>query len=342
MKMAYGRQSNFELLRIIAMLMILVLHAGTHGIQKYVNVSEHFTDYNEIIYYILRSLSIVAVSVYVIIGAYFLSSSAAKPKKLLKMFLETSLFSVAIYLLIVLFGYVDFDSSTFLKKVFATLCGEYWFVTIYFVLLIFSPYLNKLMDAISKKEHLSLVAIMFTLFCLWQFFHNYNLIGVSNGYGLIYFIFLYILGGYIKKYGFILKDFSTKTYLAVYFLFALINVWLVHESVLKNESVWKWFAYNSPIVLLMTYCVFQTFKNIEIRLRIINLISRYVFGIYLIHEHPTFRPILWGQFGIVENILGYDSKMVMVSFVLYCLIIFIICWVGSFILTSIFKFFFKI
>lgn len=333
------RESNFELLRIISMFMIVLLHMGTHGLSSYVNIPTFLAGKNGYLYDFIRSLSIVAVNLYILISGYFLSKSAFKLKKSLYIFGETGFFSALLYIICSWLGYTHFTSGSFFHFFFSVFLGDYWFVTVYFVLYCLSPYLNKLIDNLNKPEHLKLLLLLFLLTSVWQFFYPIINFGVVDGYGLISFLFLYILAAYIRKYHFILRDFNKNIYFILYLVLAVCNIFLVYKFSDRADML---FGYNSPVVLLMSYFLFQYFHHIKIKSKVINFVSKYVFGIYLIHEQPIVSQILWKKLRIIENILSTQKYFIMAKFVYFSIIVFISCWIGSLVLTAIFHFIFEI
>lgn len=331
------RDSNFELLRIISMFMIVILHIGTHGISKYVDVPSFLSSFNEGLYYFIRSLAIIAVSLYVLVSGYFLTNSIFKLKKLVHLFLEVSFFSTMIYLVNVLVGNTVFNIAIFVKSLFSVFTGEYWFVTVYFAMYALSPFINKLIGGIDKKEHARLILIGFLICNVWQFIYPNTLVGVSDGYGLVYFLFLYILAAYIRMYDFLIKDLHRNIYLLMFFFVALINSLLIYRFGLMDQL----YSYNSPLVLIMAYSLFQYFKKLKIQSPNINFASKYVFGIYLIHEQSTVRPLLWRKLGIIEDIIATNDQLIIFKMIGYCLIIFASCWGISFIIGTIYHAFYQ-
>lgn len=332
------RDSNFELLRILSMFMIINLHIGTHGIENYIDVSEFQSAFNEVLYYFIRSLTIIAVTLYVLISGYFLSKSKFKSTKLISLCLETSFFSIVIYLLNVVMGYIDLSIVALIKSIFSVFIGEYWFVTVYVVLYAISPFLNKLIDNMNKKEHTYLLIISFFISCVWQFIYPHQSIGVVAGYGLIYFIFIYFLAAYVRNYDFLIKDFNKNIYILFYFLLAITNGLVIYITEIAFGDIDRLYQYNSPIVLIISYCLFMYFKQLKIKSSKINFVSKYVFGIYLVHEQSTFKRVLWNEFEIVENITSATGIIFIAKMIGYSLIIFLCCWLASFIITSIYNF----
>lgn len=331
------RESNFELLRIVSMFMIMILHIGTHGIQKYIDTST-LSSFNEMLYHFLRSLSIIAVNIYVLISAYFLSQSTFKLKKLVLLFVETSFFFTLIFAITSIFGYPDFNMTSLKESLFAVIFGKYWFVTAYFVLFALSPYLNKLLNTLSKKEHLNLIVITTLICCAWQFYYANSSIGIGKGYGVPFFIYLYIVGAYIRNYQFILKDLNKNLYLISYLVLAIVNTMIVMSAANTEGDIGRWYNYNSPIVLIMSYALFQYFRKIHIKSTVINSISKYVFGIYLLHEHTNMRSFLWIDSGVVEKITNLNNYMFIIYTLGYSIIVFISCWIGSYIISKVFSF----
>jgi len=332
------RDSNFELLRIITMFMIVILHIGSHGIQKQLNVTTEISELSEIVYYFIRSLSIVAVNLYVLISAYFLiNNKAVNFKKVSRLFMETSFFCTVVYLTLLALDLATFDLTALKESIIAIIYGEYWFVTVYFVLFIFSPYINKVLDVLGEKEHKKLIVILFFICCVWQFFYNNALLGVSNGYGITYFVFLYVVGNYVRKYHKLFGEIKPKIYLGGYLLLGVINSFLIYRESMIQGDINKWLDYCSPIVFLMSYFLFQYFKSLKIKSIKINTISAAVFGIYLVHEQPFMRHYLWNNSGIISEIIAVDGIYFIVYMLLYCVALFICFWIISFLIGKVFN-----
>lgn len=329
------RDSNFEMLRILAIFLIVILHIGTHGIQNYGDVPELMTTTNAWLYYFIRALAVVAVNSYVLISGYFLSTSSFKGKKLVHMFLETSFFSVVIYATSVLFGYSEWLWPDFLRSVFSIFTNEYWFITVYFALYAIFPFLNRLMDHLTKKEHGQLLLVSFLLLSVWSLIFMNDPLKVNHGLSLVHFIFLYFLGGYIRKYDYIWKDFNRWGYLALYVLGGLILS--VAFLVFGVGTVGIIYYNNSPFVIVMSYCLFQFFRKTPFKSLAVNNSAQYVLGIYFLHEHPVTRDLIWNELGLIENILSAPDYLVIPTMLGTVFILFVVLWGISFILTQFFK-----
>ena len=88
------RQVNIELLRVIAMFMVVVLHCNAFG--ENMRNTEPLT-LNWLGIWFLEKISIVAVNCYVLISGYFLITSEFKYRKLFSIWFQVLFYSICIY-----------------------------------------------------------------------------------------------------------------------------------------------------------------------------------------------------------------------------------------------------
>lgn len=329
------RESNFESLRILAMALIVVWHLGLYGLENQINVSD-LENFNQFLYYLIKSFSAIAVNLYVMISGYFLCKSSFKWRKVIRLIFETFTFSILIYLTLIISGLEPLTISSLIKTSIPIFFNLYWFVTVYLVLFILSPYLNIIINNIVKKQHFILLIILFVIDCIWQFIYGNSTLGIDNGFGLFHFVFLYIFAAFIRNYGFVIRDFNKYFYLFCYIILALLNA--TANYVVSENVVDRLYSYNYPLIVLMAYSLFMYFKQFTIRSNIINTFSKSVFGIYLIHEHPMIRQFLWNELGITETISNDTKQLFFIKIIGFSISIFLVCWLISFIISSIFNF----
>ena len=183
------------------MLMIVVLHI----VKSHIEV----IGYSDWISWTVRSFCICAVDVFVLISGYF--GIHFKLSRLVSLDLQTLFYSITSLLFLFVIGYHEasvFDFHAFIPII----TKRYWFVTCYAVLYLLSPFINNVFTLLSKDQLKSILIVSFILFVLWPTF-NYlvlaNQLITDNGYGIVNFIFLYLLGRYIHEYGFL--SISQKT-----------------------------------------------------------------------------------------------------------------------------------
>lgn len=135
----------------------------------------------------------------------------------------------------------------------------YWFMTSYVMILIISPFINKGVKSLDRKNFKSLLCIMTILevMPIITFVPN----GGSNFFGLLY---VYMLGRYFRRYN--LKISSSWSIL--YFLLCLMLLWFVIYGVANlnepnNKIAFRILSYNNPLIIIMSIMLFYTCINLR-------------------------------------------------------------------------------
>jgi Uncharacterized protein conserved in bacteria len=307
------RKSNFELLRIICMLLIIAFHYCTYGNEG--TIFKLDISINQIIAIIFGSWGLLGVDCFIFISAYFLiDSSKFSSKKLIKIILQTLFYSICIELLLYLSGVIQFSIKGLIKSVFSPFLVMYWFITAYCMLYVIFPFLNKIIRSMHSKYLLKFLII------LTLFIPIYKTIEKSAPIGdFIFVIYLYLLMGYLKqnpqnwfelhaKIGFLITTVCTILFnIIISFFGTLLNL-----GILQNYAS-QFIGRYSPIMVLNAIFLFYIFQHMKIKSsKLINTIASTTLGIYLFHENPMFRTILWD--GILKINRVYYLPMFIVYF----------------------------
>ena len=131
-----GRQANFELLRIIAMFMVVILHWNTNS-GLLLDVGSPVTGAG-VWSLVTESVCIVAVNVYVLISGYFLSSCTFSFRRVAQVLVQTLFYTVLIPPVLALVGVLSWSEVLnpyhIWNSIFPVQSGHYWFVSAYVVL----------------------------------------------------------------------------------------------------------------------------------------------------------------------------------------------------------------
>ena len=345
-EMIKSRQRNLsvDILKILSMLMVIVLHTKTYGLN---GVSlEPSTG----IYWIVSALhifSLVAVNCFVLISGYYNSSSATQPKKLLKLWLQVEFFSVGIYLIQIAIpnNGIEFGFGEFLINCLPIMSNQYWFFTCYIVLMIAAPYLNRFLDTLEQKDFKKLLVILLSLFVLVP---TLNIFGdsfdTSNGYSAVWFIVLYIVAAYLRRYPLPKKPyglFYICISIASVFAYGILD-YLNKFLPLFGQARDVLHRYNSATVFLASVCLFLFFINLSVtskdgKGRLISNISAVSFSVYLLHDHPYIRELLWDKtVKLSETVNSIPSYLLRLLISVLCFFIAgaVIGWIISFIINS--------
>ena len=345
-KISRTRNIAIDLLRILAMLMIVIWHSSNHGgLDK---LSTTLNGYNLYIHY-LQALTAVSVNVYVLISGYFLCTQNFRPSRILKLAIEVWVYSYGILLFCSLTHIVDLNLGDILKSVLPISYRLNWFVTSYIGLCIVAPFLNKFINALSQKQHLVLIGVLLATTSVYHDILPMSFaMDVYDGKRLSWFIVLYIVASYIRKYVDTKKPMRIKPF-AVYLMTTalLFFVWIAIywgsqyigiSDDIKDYGCKYYYSYSSIFVFMSAVSLFLTFLHIDISsekiARIVMCIAPLTLGVYLIHDNYILRPAIW-------NMLDLNPEITIPQFVLNScvpIVVFCGCLLIDFIRQSVFKY----
>lgn len=177
------RQSNFELMRILSMIFIIISHILVHG-----KVLDNTTGVLHLLFTLVMSFILVHVNSFVLLVGYFNYDKDFSWKKFLKSFNQAWFYQIVIVLVIFFTGY-DAISKIDLIKNLSPFFNAYWYVVCYLCLYLLSPFLNRLISNMNQKEHKRLIVLLLFLFSFIPFVTNQESI-TNSGLTLINFIIL--------------------------------------------------------------------------------------------------------------------------------------------------------
>lgn len=298
--MAKERSSNFELLRIVSMIMIVFYHYAFLS-----NFNFVFLETTPINYAFLNFLELfgkVGVDIFVLISGYFLiKKDSVKISKLVKLWLQILFFSVLSYALFS-FNIIEsenFENSVilFLERIMPLSHENWWFASTYFLLYLFSPFLNKFLKSMSHRQYFVFLLLAFLVGSVVAALTNNEIEGMR----LFPLLFVYSIGGYIGLY-LDEKRFNQKKLWLILIITIVLNILivLIFHSKAKSDTViqgYFWFMVGSetfPLTLVIAVCLFLIFKGLKIgNKKIINVIASASFGVYLIHDDSFLKIFIW-------------------------------------------------
>ncbi len=309
------RESNVELLRIVLMLLIIAGH-----ITEY---SGKLGDWGTPEYYITnitRCVSVFSVNTFIIISGYF--GIRLNVIKLSKIEARVLFYTWIPFVAAILSGIRNIDIIKDIQLIFPLLTKKYWFITIYFVLCILSPFINRFIKILSKRQLQVLLIAGFVIFyaiATFSFAINAPQIVMDAGYGIVNFIYLYILGYYLKNY--FEDNHSFLFYLVLFFLTALLLFAANYGmTVILGFNFDAFICYNTVFVLAGAVFLFLAFKNLNIgEVKIINTISKKALIVYILHMNPSLSSWMFKDLLCVDKTdgIGLIIMIIVLPFVIY-------------------------
>ncbi len=327
------RNSNLELLRILAMLMIICSHVYCHCILDQLNGAWHSDLYCNPAFY--KSLGILAImaptgtignTIFILISGYFMASKEPSSINLTKIGQKLLLqLGFATTALVITSTIVINWANTSLINVnlnsymtFFSFNSMSWFVGYYFIVILLGKlFLNSKLDKLEKEKYLMLLV---TFFAIIQFSWSAGLLAnlISGLDTVITGLFLYSLGGYIRKFNpfekvrlWILFALIILTNIVVYINYYLgtiksINNFNPDDGNLFMQSI-PGYGNNNIVTLILGITIFEIFRRIpSFSCKIINFISAATFMVYLMHDNEFFYS-LWKTEDWLP--LLYDDKL---------------------------------
>lgn len=319
--MTTKRNINIELLRIISMFMIVILHFLYHG-----NVLNYTSTNNpRFILFLLESICIIAVNVYVLISGYFLVDKKFDIHRIVKLILQVWFYSVIINFFLIIIGEESLTVSNLIKTFFPILTQQYWFINAYLILLFMSPFLNILIDKLDKKKHQFLIAILLISNTILPFFTRSS-VSIQSANSITWFVNLYIVAAYLKRYDLNIKQSIT---IIIYIITITINsllAFIINHQFGFSTAMYI-YKYNSPLVFLSSLLIFIIFmkqkQNIVKNNRLVTFFSSSTLAVYLIHENSFMRLLLWNK--IIPTTKYVTSWFYIIYILALSSAIFIVC-----------------
>lgn len=287
------RDSNIELLRIVAMFLIVLHHCAYHGFREQ-GLYTHFLD-------VFQFGGGVGVNIFVLITGYFMVSHTPTLRKLFRLYAQVLSFSVGGYILYraCLGNHMSNGLYANISYLLPVLSVKYWFISVYFFLLLISPWLNVLIVHVSRISMLKLVMLMI-VFCSLS--STLPIAGWGMG-NFALFMMLYLIGAYIRLY--VDRASISPRLMSLCFITLMVflqsgigccNLW--HLNIIKSMLVSK----TGIVYLLLSVSLFMAFLGCAPKhSAAINIISSCTLGVYLLHEHPLLRSCIWHECLPLQN-----------------------------------------
>lgn len=348
------RQLNYELLRIIAMLMIVCLHYLSKG-GLLGNPTRADMTASGYAAWFVEAFCLVAVNVYVLISGYFgvdSRGSMANGKKAafwevlrkpLQIWKQVFFYSMLFGCGALVIGAQKFDLYQLFSYCFPIATEHYWFATSYIILCLIMPFLNAGISCMNQKEIKYLLIGLLLVFSVSKTVIPMQLPWDKYGYDSLWFVVLYLTGAYLKRYeaAWIKTRWRAAalyvgSMLAVFSSFFLLRAIYLKTGRLEDLVNYGYtynygFCYTGAVGLfLLLQAKGSKVKEkkaghvLERFRKPIELFSGATFGVYLIHEHINVRS-MWAGWVNSEALLQGSVISFLGHMVLSVLCVYLVC-----------------
>lgn len=340
----YSRNYGIDALRSVSMLMIVMSHVLVMG-----GILYSSNPINHLIAYFLEISSFCAVNCYALISGYVGIYSKYKISNLAFLWCRVAFYTVSINILFKCIAPESIDNQTLISSFFPVFSNQYWYFTAYALMFLFIPILNEGICRLSENSIRIIIYAVIAMSVIYPFVTDKwgDIFNLNEGYSTLWLAILYVIGGYIRKYGFLkkLKSHRTAIFLLLYLAFVLITFVSLKVIPIVSEQIFGYIKYdkillqyNSITMLSAAVCLLLAFEQIEFSsfwIKIIAFFSPLTFGVYTIHEQKQVRArLIINSFVWVAELPAYLMLPLVIGIVIG---IFLICSIIDLIRHNLFK-----
>lgn len=325
--MKSNRLLGLDVLRILSITLITIIHfIGYSDIL----MDENISTFNYVAMNILDTLTVIAVNIFVLITGFFNYEKKLNIKRLLSMWIKIVLISIVLLIVALIFNRESISITTIIKTFFPFSTMHYWFFSMYIILCLLQPILNVLISNIEKKVHFRIIVIGLLILSVYFVLNPFikSEIYIANDRGVIWFVYLYLVGAFINKY----KINISKKVVGIISLLLFAVVFILKYFSIESIANIYLLESNSIIPFLLSLLCFIFFKNINMNNKVVNKIivslASCSFWVYIIQEHDGIRYWFWQLFSI--NSFASSPLLILI-----CLGIVLLLWLIAFVLHKI-------
>lgn len=302
-----GRDYGIDLLKLTAMFLVVLLHTLSHGV---VTAASPLSP-NYDIGFLLEAFAYCCVNCFALASGYIGVDARFRHRNIIPLWLQSVFYSLCITAVFMYIKpaeyYLDTVGDSPLKTAVTPITScTYWYLTAYFALFFFIPFLNIALSKLTERQAFTLILSIIFLYIIIPSITNRDLFLIGVGYNSTWIILLYVLGASLKKLN--LQKIIKKNwiFLVSYLLFSFLawfgKYYTEHHSFAEGELKINdtFIQYTSLPILLSSMSLLLFFAGIKVTndraQSIIRRLAAASFGVYLIHVHPlVFQLPFWSE-----------------------------------------------
>lgn len=265
------RNSNFELLRIVSILLFIAMHVIGYAASK-----GELSDSNQYIRFFISSFGNLGVGCFVLISGYF------GVKYTTRKFVFIS-WLTTVYAILCAWANNDFSVTRDCVMAITNVPRYFnWYITCYLILMALSGYINCFVESLTKNEFKRLLMILFLFFSVLPMMVSATETALlKSGQCVTYFIYAYLIGRYIRLHRDIDVPKAKSVLMTLVFIAMLFTIKVAGMYVSAIDAI-PVMSNNSPLILGAVVSVFYLFKSFNFKSKIVNYISASVLAVYLL------------------------------------------------------------
>lgn len=234
----------------------------------------------------LNSIVIIGVNIFFLISGYFSIKFSVKKivSLIVNIYVYTILLSIASVLLKI--EAVNMELIKFIIFPFF----KYWFIFVYIVLVMVSPIINEGVEKIEKKNAIGLTLAFSLLVCGLGYVNNIAMLGINNGYSVMFAMYLYWIGRMMYKYNFFKTKIGLEIIIWIVSTIMTMSYAIIGIILEKYRLAWHVFSYNQIFIVMASVSFFWIFIMSKecMKLKKIAKTAKHILPVYYIHTSAVF------------------------------------------------------
>ena len=286
-KVVKQRESNFELLRLVAILLVLLTHADFFALSGPNQTEINNQPIESVLRIFFQVISLVCVNIFVLISGWF--SIRPSKKGALNLLFQILFYQIVVFITVVIFAGKPFNLMD-VKHIFL-FTSSHWFIKSYIFLFLLAPVLNSFVAHSSRK----VFKFVLLAFFAYQTIYGWLLPSATNyiqgGYSPLSFIGLYLLARYLNVYKPTIIQKSVRWDMVMIFVIVITVTALcvLPEWIglpLNAVYAYNFLTYISPSTLFMSVLLLGLTSKIRITNCLVNSLAASSLAVYMVYVSP--------------------------------------------------------
>ena len=290
MQMTESRNYGVDLLRILAMLYVVILHAvGPGGILA--AAAEGTVQYKAA--WFLETWTYCAVNIFALVSGYVSYTERERKtnwSSYVMLWLQVVFYGVAVTLVFNALHPELVTKARLYQMFFPVTGGLYWYLNAYTGLFAVMPLLNAGLRKCPAETARKAFVVLFLVFSVYE--GVVRKMAMSSGYSFAWVLILYLLGAIMKKCGIGKELTAAQAWIGTAVLCLMAWFWRMYGPEFTVRGIWVgkdiWISYLSPMVLgaaVLHLAAFSKWKLSNGWKKVIAFAAPGSFAVYILNCH---------------------------------------------------------
>lgn len=314
------RESSLEVLRILAMMLVMLIHYSTTRMPTTMEMTVN-NPLKACFNLEMLSISIICVHCFILISGYF--GIKWKMRSFWNLIFQVVFWLVSGYLIsrFLIEPYFPMGNDLSVRQFFSNFLiwtQARWFISAYLVLFIVSPLVNSFIEKTDSSQLLRYILVFYVFSTIYGYFmlsEEFN-----KGYSALSLVGIYLLGAWLRKSELRVVKWN-KWYDLTGFIVCTLVLTGISFGLLRAGFSKSIHGYLNPIAIVESMFLFQFFRKLNMgRIKWVNYIAAGAFSAFLLQCNPFLGSYCYGIWKRIDSNFEYSAFFVVLSIILIYII----------------------